>query len=62
MTVHRPRRHKPLCDIHPVTGACIEMFYADRNAGIVRQGAARVGFGGFVGAVSHPMVRRTDDS
>jgi hypothetical protein len=37
MTVHRSRRHKPVCDIHPVTGACIEMFYADRNAGFGKE-------------------------
>jgi len=24
-------RHEPLFDIHPSTGACIEVFYADRT-------------------------------
>jgi hypothetical protein len=32
-------RHEPLFDIHPVTGASIEVFFADRLATFGRGGA-----------------------
>jgi hypothetical protein len=28
--LRQPARHEPLFDIHPLTGASIEVFYADR--------------------------------
>ncbi len=42
MTYNRkqPARHEPLFDIHPLTGASIEVFYADRALETFGRGGA----------------------
>jgi hypothetical protein len=47
-SIHRPHRHEPLFDTHPVTGASIEVFYADRAL----ETFGRCGAGWFWGAAS----------
>ena len=48
-------RHEPLFDIHPMTGASIEVFFADRLAAFGR--SALDGSGGRVGAAVRRMAR-----
>jgi hypothetical protein len=56
MTMTRDRR-QPVFDIHPVTGASIEVFYAEGLA--TSAGATLAGSGTSGGAVLRPMARRT---
>jgi hypothetical protein len=39
-SIDRRHRHKPLFDVHPVTGASIEVFYADRTLESFGRGGA----------------------
>ena len=49
--------NEPFFDIHPVTGACIEVFYADNRLVTFGRGGS-AGFGGFASAGSHRLVRQ----
>jgi hypothetical protein len=50
-------RRDPLYDINPLTGATIEVFYADRALETFGS-MVEVGFGGFVGVAARRRGRR----
>jgi len=56
MSADRRYQQKPIFDVHPVTGATIEIFL---RIGSSSAGAARVGSGA-CGAASHRTIRRTE--
>jgi hypothetical protein len=52
----QPARQEPLYDINPLTGASIEVFYADRMLETFGK-CGGVGFGGRVGVAARQMAR-----